>query len=291
MGSVPMDMDRRQAIRRPESPPDFTAFESVRQGLADSNTVGWQLAPTSIDLATRHFRHIESLRFLKQFLHQVTGIMLDQHVSKMESFQKSCALRTLTATANVLPLLLKDGRKEFIATLVLLLDPSKSLYLGSKTAWTSLPGAPEQRIKLCAQLVTNEGFGAATMLLENQALRLERQARLRSEAKVVAANTARRAQLAQAEARQAATAAGAAVAARAGAGVGGSVGEGSGEEFSPSAASAASAAAAKAIEVARLATEASEVAAAAAAATLAKGEQWLGADSLAVLLGGLVDCT
>lgn len=145
----------------------------------------------------------------------------------------------------------------------------------------------QQRIKLCAQLVTNEGFGAATMLLESQALRLERQARLRDEAKVAAADTARRAQLAQAEARQAATAAGVAVAAEAGAGVGG----GPGDEFSHSAASAASAAAAKAIEAARLATESSEVAAAAAAATVAKGEQWLGADSLAVLLGGLVDCT
>lgn len=125
------------------------------------------------------------------------------------------------------------------------------------------------------------------MLLESQALRLERQARLRDEAKVAAADTARRAQLAQAEARQAATAAGVAVAAEAGAGVGG----GPGDEFSHSAASAASAAAAKAIEAARLATESSEVAAAAAAATVAKGEQWLGADSLAVLLGGLVDCT
>ena len=145
----------------------------------------------------------------------------------------------------------------------------------------------QQRIKLCAQLVTNEGFGAATMLLESQAHRLERQARLRDEAKVAAADTARRAQLAQAEARQAATAAGVAVAAEAGAGVGG----GPGEEFSHSAASAASATAAKAIEAARLATEASEVAAAAAAATVAKGEHWLGADSLAVLLGGLVDCT
>lgn len=143
----------------------------------------------------------------------------------------------------------------------------------------------QQRIKLCAQLVSNEGFGAATMLLESQAYRLERQALLRDEAKVAAADTARRAQLAQAEARQAATAAG--VAAETGAGVEG----GPGKEFSLSAACAASATAAKAIEAARLATEASEVAAAAAAATVAKGEQWLGADSLAVLLGGLVDCT
>lgn len=73
-----MDMDRRQAIRRAESPPDLSAFESVRQGLAESNTVGWQLAPTSIDLATRYFHHADSQRFLRQFLHQVTGIMLDQ---------------------------------------------------------------------------------------------------------------------------------------------------------------------------------------------------------------------
>lgn len=78
MGSVPMEMDRRQVIRRTEGPPDLSAFESVRQGLAESNTVGWQLAPTSIDLATRVYRHQEAQRFLRQFLHQVTGIMLDQ---------------------------------------------------------------------------------------------------------------------------------------------------------------------------------------------------------------------
>lgn len=73
-----MDMDRRKPIRRTESPPDLSPFDSVRQGLAENNTVGWQLAPTSIDLATKIYHHIESKRFLSDYLHQVTGIMLDQ---------------------------------------------------------------------------------------------------------------------------------------------------------------------------------------------------------------------
>lgn len=61
----------------------------------------------------------------------------------MENFQKMCAIRTLEASANVLPLLLRDGLLDFVDTVVLLLDPTKPLYNGSKTMWTSLPGAPE----------------------------------------------------------------------------------------------------------------------------------------------------
>ena len=63
----------------------------------------------------------------------------------MEHYQKGCAINTLEAAADVLPLLLRDGHLEFAETAVLLLDPSKPLYSGSKTMWTSLPGAPEVR--------------------------------------------------------------------------------------------------------------------------------------------------
>lgn len=68
---------------------------------------------------------------------------MTQHVSKMDHFQKNCAINTLEASAKVLPLLLRDGRLDFVETVVLLLDHSKPLYCGSKTMWTSLPGAPE----------------------------------------------------------------------------------------------------------------------------------------------------
>lgn len=79
LGSVAMEQpSRRPPTRRAESPPDLSAFESVRQGLAESNTVGWQLAPMSIDLATTWYNLPESQRFLSDFLYQITGIMLDQ---------------------------------------------------------------------------------------------------------------------------------------------------------------------------------------------------------------------
>lgn len=74
-------LDRRRpapAARRAEAPIDLSPFESVRQGLADSNTVGWTLAPQSIELAGKIYPHPEAVRFLNDFLHQVTGIMLDQ---------------------------------------------------------------------------------------------------------------------------------------------------------------------------------------------------------------------
>lgn len=42
-------------------------------------------------------------------------------------------------------MLLTEGRADFVDTVVLLLDPTKPLYHGSKTMWASLPGAPEVR--------------------------------------------------------------------------------------------------------------------------------------------------
>lgn len=66
-----------------------------------------------------------------------------QHPSKIESFQKTCAINTLENSAAVLPMLLREGRAEFVDTVVLLLDSTKPLYHGSKTMWASLPGAPE----------------------------------------------------------------------------------------------------------------------------------------------------
>lgn len=72
-----------------------------------------------------------------------------QHMSKMEGYQKTNAIRTIDASAKVLPMLLRDGRIEFLETVVLLLDPSKPLYNGSKTLWTNLPGAPEVWVYDC----------------------------------------------------------------------------------------------------------------------------------------------
>ena len=221
--------------------------------------MGWTLAPQSIELANKIYPHPEAVRFLNDFLHQVTGIMLDQvlcffvflcrrepavymvrslerkggrsksvvllrfeldspaasmcvyilckphdiahtydkatakratdewnapfaphvsrrhthphvhthvaaaarplsrentnmntkmtmkyqSVSKMDLHNKKCAFSTLEATAKVLPALLQDGRKQFLDTVVLLVDQHKGLYSGQKAMWTHIPGAPE----------------------------------------------------------------------------------------------------------------------------------------------------
>lgn len=148
---------------------------------------------------------------------------------------------------------------------------------------------PQQRIKRCMQLMSNGGFENTAVLLEKQAARLEGQARTRAETKAAAVEKARRAQVAQAEARQAASIA--AVAASGG-GIGIRNGvkndyncEDSGEDML----AAVSEAAIKAVEAAGAATEESEEAAATAASAASKVERWMGAESLAILLGGLVD--
>lgn len=54
--------------------------------------------------------------------------------------EKDLVVHTLEATANVLPLLLRDGRSEYVETMVLLLDRTKPLYSGG---FASGLGAPE----------------------------------------------------------------------------------------------------------------------------------------------------
>lgn len=64
-------------------------------------------------------------------------------MSKIDGHNKRCAFNTLEATARVLPILLEDGRKEFLDTVVLLVDSQKNLYSGQKAMWAHMPGAPE----------------------------------------------------------------------------------------------------------------------------------------------------
>lgn len=125
--------------------------------------------------------------------------------------------------------------------------------------------------------MANGGFASTAALLEKQAHRLSRQKQQRAELKATALEAARIAHAAQAEARQANSKAQPSQSKDAAAS------DGPDEE-------AATAAALKAMQVAGAATEASDNAAARASAATAKGENWMGADSLAILLGGLVDC-
>lgn len=61
----------------------------------------------------------------------------------MDAYNQKMAFNTLEASARVLPVLLRDGRKEFLQTVVLLVDGQKALYHGQKAMWTHIPGAPE----------------------------------------------------------------------------------------------------------------------------------------------------
>lgn len=78
INAIPMEMDRRPPIHSMERTADVSMFEKVRAGLAESNTVGWDNAHLSIELAIRMYRSPPSKRFLNDLLQQITGIMLDQ---------------------------------------------------------------------------------------------------------------------------------------------------------------------------------------------------------------------
>ena len=116
------------------------------------------------------------------------------------------------------------------------------------------------------QLVTNGGLAAASVFLENQASRLDHQAKKRAEAKATATISARRARIARAKA-----------------------GLDTDASISDLCHSVASASSAKALEVVRAATLASEAAAASVASSAVNCERWIGAHPLSILLAGLTD--
>lgn len=126
-------------------------------------------------------------------------------------------------------------------------------------------------------LMVNGAFSAVADLLEKQTARLDHQARVREGAKTTAAEMARRAQMAQAEARQAAALNAAS-----------EEQDGSSGEKNKAAATTV---AVTALEAAVVANQAAEAAAAEArTVAMAKGETWLGAEALATLLAGLLEC-
>lgn len=121
----------------------------------------------------------------------------------------------------------------------------------------------------------NGGFKGVATLLDQQTVRLQRQAKLRADAKATKENKARRAQLARAEAKQAKQNLDFLV-----------TGANAGDLES------AEAAVEKAVEAAVLATANSERASAAAAAACSTdaGEHWMGAESMAIILGAVAEC-
>ncbi|CAM9124645.1 unnamed protein product, partial [Sphacelaria rigidula] len=157
----------------------------------------------SIELATKVYNRPEAKRFLHQFLHQITGIMLDQHASKFGKFEIGCAKRTLEMSCNVLPILLQDGNTEFMDTVTMLFDPTRTIFSPLKTLWTTAAGSPEHRIKLCQTFMANGGFEVVAKVLDGQAKRLKHLADQRAAAKASVKQKERVAQLAMNDARQA----------------------------------------------------------------------------------------
>lgn len=61
----------------------------------------------------------------------------------MGHHERKCTARSLEMSCNALAMLLQDNRTDFMETVVLLFDPGRALYNGSKTMWSTAPGAPE----------------------------------------------------------------------------------------------------------------------------------------------------
>lgn len=83
------------------------------------------------------------MRYFAVSSNRLAFVSVAQHASKFAKFEIGCAKRTLERSCDALPLLLGDGYTKFMETVVMLFDPSRTIYMPMKTMWSTSPGSPE----------------------------------------------------------------------------------------------------------------------------------------------------
>ena len=96
-------------------------------------------------IAAQNLADPECLAFLRECLHQIVVIMLDQTPSKIGHFERQCVELALKHATPVIAALLEAGEGHALDTLVQLFNRKRAFYKGVKTYWSTLPGAPEVR--------------------------------------------------------------------------------------------------------------------------------------------------
>ena len=103
---------------------------------------------TPLRIAAQNLADPECLAFLRECLHQIVVIMLDQTPSKIGHFERQCVELALKHATPVIAALLEAGEGHALDTLVQLFNRKRAFYKGVKTYWSTLPGAPEVRAAL-----------------------------------------------------------------------------------------------------------------------------------------------
>uniref|UniRef100_M4BN22 USP domain-containing protein n=1 Tax=Hyaloperonospora arabidopsidis (strain Emoy2) TaxID=559515 RepID=M4BN22_HYAAE len=148
-------------------------FQVVQEDLCQKSTVGWQNAVKVLNSAYQHLERPESQAFLDDAFSKIISIMLDQHASKIGSFEKSCVTQCLSLAVPLVVAQLKAGKYfQALPVLTMLFSKKKTFYKDLRTSamigsyWNKVPGSPEVRAQCIEAFCELKGFHLLLSTLE-----------------------------------------------------------------------------------------------------------------------------
>ncbi|CAI5731169.1 unnamed protein product [Hyaloperonospora brassicae] len=148
-------------------------FHVVQEDLCHKSTVGWQNAVKVLNSAYQHLERPESQAFLDDAFSKIISIMLDQHASKIGSFEKSCVTQCLSLAVPLVVAQLKAGKYfQALPVLTMLFSKKKTFYKDLRTSamigsyWNKVPGSPEVRAQCIEAFCELKGFHLLLSTLE-----------------------------------------------------------------------------------------------------------------------------
>lgn len=152
---------------------ELELFHVVQEDLRLKSTVGWQNAVKVLNLAYQHIERHESQSFLDDAFQKVISIMLDQHASKIGSFEKSCVVQCLSLAVPLVIAQMKAGKYfQTLPILIMIFSKKKTFYKDLRTSamigsyWNKVPGSPEVRAQCIEAFCELKGFHLLLSTLE-----------------------------------------------------------------------------------------------------------------------------
>ncbi|RLN71972.1 hypothetical protein BBJ28_00013717, partial [Nothophytophthora sp. Chile5] len=156
---------------------ELELFHVVQEDLRLKSTVGWQNAVKALNSAFSHINRPESQAFLDDAFAKIISIMLDQHSSKIGSFEKSCVTQCLSVAVPLVIAQLKTGKYvQVLPVLIMLFNKKKTFYKDVRTSamigsyWNKVPGAPEVRAQCIEAFCELKGFHLLLSTMEQMLL-------------------------------------------------------------------------------------------------------------------------
>ncbi|KAG7389558.1 Ubiquitin carboxyl-terminal hydrolase 34 [Phytophthora pseudosyringae] len=152
---------------------ELELFHVVQEDLRQKSTVGWQNAVKVLNSAFQHMDRPESQAFLDDSFQKIVSIMLDQHASKIGSFEKSCVTQCLSLAVPLVIAQMKAGKYfQALPVVTMIFSKKRTFYKDLRTSamigsyWNKVPGSPEVRAQCIEAFCEMKGFHLLLSTLE-----------------------------------------------------------------------------------------------------------------------------